>query len=66
MKNKIAEFKEQTRDEDAGQVSRDTEELATLLGEKTHLEDLESISAKKPAGRNHLVVSLEFLIFKKN
>lgn len=50
MKNKIAEFKEQTRDEDAGQVSRDTEELATLLGEKTHLEDLESISAKKPAG----------------
>lgn len=51
MRNKIAEFKEQIKDEDSALVSRDTEELATLLREKTHLEDLQNESMKKQEAR---------------
>ncbi|XP_072024881.1 LOW QUALITY PROTEIN: serine/threonine-protein kinase Nek11-like [Amphiura filiformis] len=47
MRNKIAEFKEQVKDEDSMQVTRDTEELATILREKTHLEDLQNESMKR-------------------
>ena len=47
MRNKIAEFKEQIKDEDSALVNRDTEELATLLREKTHLEDLQNESMKR-------------------
>ncbi len=47
MRNKIVEFKEQIKDEDSMQVTRDTEELATILREKTHLEDLQNESMKR-------------------
>ncbi|XP_038069703.1 serine/threonine-protein kinase Nek11-like isoform X2 [Patiria miniata] len=47
MKKRIAEIKEH-REETREYIERDTQELATLLREKTHMEDLKDVSLKEP------------------
>ncbi|XP_022106640.1 serine/threonine-protein kinase Nek11-like isoform X2 [Acanthaster planci] len=46
MKRRIVEMKEQ-REESREYIERDTQELATLLREKTHLEDLQDVSLRE-------------------
>ncbi|XP_033626029.1 serine/threonine-protein kinase Nek11-like [Asterias rubens] len=46
MKKRISEMKEH-RDDTREVVERDTQELATLLREKTHLEDLKDVSLRE-------------------
>ncbi|XP_071490539.1 uncharacterized protein [Diadema antillarum] len=52
MKNKMAEYREQ-QEEDARKLSEETQEIAAMMREKTHYEDLQNESLRQrqePAG----------------